>query len=203
MREKLLKQTSTTSASSSVSEEIKSCPKCSALITKANDGSCNHIRCPLCACEFCWLCMRQINDFHYLSPTGCTFWGKKRWSRKKKNVWRVGALLAAPPLIGLAAALAVPGIIIGLPIYAGVKMHKKLKHKHNLNKHMRRIAVLSTVTAVSIASPLVATLTVVVLVPVSLVGVYGLVVFSLKQDRNNDKHDAKLSSSSKTSQLTN
>lgn len=71
-------------------EEIKQCPKCQALIVKMDDGSCNHITCPVCGCEFCWLCMKEISDLHYLSPSGCTFWGKKPWSRKKKIMWQIG-----------------------------------------------------------------------------------------------------------------
>ena len=71
-------------------EEIKRCPKCQALIVKMDDGSCNHITCSVCGCEFCWLCMKEISDLHYLSPSGCTFWGKKPWSRKKKNPLAIG-----------------------------------------------------------------------------------------------------------------
>jgi len=50
-------------------EEIKRCPKCQALIVKMDDGSCNHITCAVCGCEFCWLCMKEISDLHYLSPS--------------------------------------------------------------------------------------------------------------------------------------
>ncbi|EPB66524.1 IBR domain protein [Ancylostoma ceylanicum] len=28
--------------------------------------------------------------FHPISPTGCTFWGKKPWTRKKKLLWQLG-----------------------------------------------------------------------------------------------------------------
>jgi hypothetical protein len=31
-----------------------------------NDGSCNHMTCAVCAAEFCWLCMKEISDLHYL-----------------------------------------------------------------------------------------------------------------------------------------
>ena len=45
---------------------IKPCPRCSAFIMKMNDGSCNHMTCPVCGAEFCWLCMKEISDLHYL-----------------------------------------------------------------------------------------------------------------------------------------
>lgn len=47
------------------------------------------------------------------SPSGCTFWGKKPWSRKKKILWQLGTLVGAPLGIGLVAGLAVPAMIIG------------------------------------------------------------------------------------------
>jgi E3 ubiquitin-protein ligase RNF19A len=61
-----------------------------------NDGSCNHMVCAMCGAEFCWLCLKVITDLHYLSPTGCTFWGKRPWTRKKKLLWQVGTLIGAP-----------------------------------------------------------------------------------------------------------
>uniref|UniRef100_A0A672FD19 RBR-type E3 ubiquitin transferase n=1 Tax=Salarias fasciatus TaxID=181472 RepID=A0A672FD19_SALFA len=48
-------------------EEIKACPRCGAYIMKTNDGSCNRMNCTVCACQFCWLCMQEITDVHYLS----------------------------------------------------------------------------------------------------------------------------------------
>jgi len=164
-----------------------------------NDGSCNHMTCAVCGCEFCWLCMKEISDLHYLrsvcaggmfytiiihrfavliqrdfetstagcvdlskrintvfydgagrnilpsgcvtrtgraeappplcsrpsaslSPSGCTFWGKKPWSRKKKILWQLGTLVGAPVGIALIAGIAVPAMIIGIPVYVGRKV---------------------------------------------------------------------------------
>jgi len=168
-------------------DEIKPCPRCSAFIIKMDDGSCNHMTCAVCGAEFCWLCMKEISDLHYLrsptvlfvtylleywaicvtdyprsptvlfahwvlifslylstrykvfllycllgcltiivdifcSPSGCTFWGKKPWSRKKKILWQLGTLVGAPVGISLIAAIAVPAIIIGVPIWVGRKV---------------------------------------------------------------------------------
>ena len=47
-------------------EEVKPCPRCSAFIVKMDDGSCNHMTCAVCGAEFCWLCMKEISDLHYL-----------------------------------------------------------------------------------------------------------------------------------------
>ena len=53
--------------------ELKVCPRCSVLIVKMDDGSCNHMTCAVCGSEFCWLCMKEISDLHYLSPSGLLF----------------------------------------------------------------------------------------------------------------------------------
>lgn len=57
-----------------------------------------------------------------LSPSGCTFWGKKPWSQTRKVLWQVGMLLGAPVVISLIAGIAIPVIIVGIPIYMGRKV---------------------------------------------------------------------------------
>jgi E3 ubiquitin-protein ligase RNF19A len=49
-----------------IREDIKPCPRCQVLIVKMDDGSCNHMSCAVCGAEFCWLCMKQVSDLHYL-----------------------------------------------------------------------------------------------------------------------------------------
>lgn len=58
----------------------------------------------------------------FLSPSGCTFWGKKPWSRKKKILWQLGTLIGAPVGITLIAGIAVPAMVIGIPVYIGRKV---------------------------------------------------------------------------------
>ena len=48
-----------------------------------------------------------VSDLHYLSPSGCTFWGKKPWSRKKKLICQLGTLVGAPVGIALLAGISV------------------------------------------------------------------------------------------------
>ena len=59
---------------------------------------------------------------YFYSPSGCTFWGKKPWSRKKKILWQLGLLIGAPLGIALVAGVAVPAIIIGTPVWVGKKV---------------------------------------------------------------------------------
>jgi len=58
----------------------------------------------------------------FCSPSGCTFWGKKPWSRKKKILWQLGMLVGAPVGISLLAVIAFPAIILGVPVWVGNKV---------------------------------------------------------------------------------
>ncbi|XP_046397388.1 E3 ubiquitin-protein ligase RNF19B-like isoform X2 [Ischnura elegans] len=157
-------------------DDIKPCPRCQVLIVKMDDGSCNHMTCAVCGAEFCWLCMKQISDLHYLSPSGCTFWGKKPWSRKKKILWQLGTLVGAPVGIGLLAGIAVPAMIIGIPVWVGRKIYARYQLS---NRHRRNLAIAGGVTASVVVSPVLAGLAVGIGVPILLFYVYGVVPVSL------------------------
>ncbi|XP_036405926.1 E3 ubiquitin-protein ligase RNF19A isoform X2 [Megalops cyprinoides] len=159
-------------------EEIKACPRCSAYIMKTNDGSCNRMNCSVCGCQFCWLCMQEITDVHYLSPSGCTFWGKKPWSQSRKVLWQVGMLLGAPVVISLIAGIAIPVIIVGIPIYMGRKVHSRCK-KNNISGSKHYLTVASGVMMSVFVSPVIAAVTVGVGVPLMMTYVYGVVPMSL------------------------
>lgn len=156
--------------------EVKACPRCQVLAVKNHDGSCNHMTCAVCGVEFCWLCMKEISDLHYLSPSGCTFWGKKPWSRKKKLLWQLGTLIGAPVGIALLAGISIPAMLIGIPSWVGRKIHD---HYKGTNKHKRNIAVLSGVVGSVIVSPVLAGLAVSIGVPILLCYVYGVVPIAL------------------------
>lgn len=59
------------------------------------------------------IAIQFANYLFAYSPSGCTFWGKKPWSRKKKLLWQLGTLIGAPVGIALVAGIAVPAMIIG------------------------------------------------------------------------------------------
>ncbi|XP_054724744.1 E3 ubiquitin-protein ligase RNF19B-like [Uloborus diversus] len=159
-------------------DDIKPCPCCKVLIIKMDDGSCNHMTCSVCGTEFCWLCMKEISDLHYLSPSGCTFWGKKPWSRKKKIMWQLGMLVGAPVGIALIAGIAVPAIIIGIPVWVGRKLHTKYTRPAT-SRHSRNLIVTSGVVASVLVSPILAGIAVGIGVPILLAYVYGVVPISL------------------------
>lgn len=156
--------------------DIKACPRCRTYIVKMNDGSCNHMICAMCNAQFCWLCLREINDLHYLSPTGCTFWGKKPWTRKKKLLWQVGTLIGAPVGIALIAGLAIPGIVFGVPLLVGRKVNQRFTSS---SKARRRCLTIGSVVGSFVVSPVLAVMAVGVGVPIMLAYVYGVVPLSL------------------------
>ncbi|VDM75548.1 unnamed protein product [Strongylus vulgaris] len=156
--------------------DIKACPRCHTYIVKMDDGSCNHMVCAMCSVEFCWLCLKEISDLHYLSPTGCTFWGKKPWTRKKKLLWQLGTLIGAPVGIAIIAGLSIPGIIFGVPVFVGRKVHQRLLHHSNAR---RRLLTAACVVGSLFISPVLAVMAVGVGVPIMLAYVYGVVPLSL------------------------
>ncbi|CAM4769681.1 unnamed protein product [Rotaria magnacalcarata] len=165
-------------ASAQQKDEIKQCPRCQASIVKMDDGSCNHMTCPICEAEFCWLCGREISDLHYLSPSGCTFWGKKQWSRKKVILWQVATLIGAPVIIALIAGVAVPGVVIGVPIWTGRRIFKKFNNPHKSKAKRNVLCTLGVVGSIA-ASPIIATLAIGIGVPILLAYVYGVIPISL------------------------
>lgn len=70
--------------------------------------------------------MKEINDMHFFSPSGCTFYANKPWSMKKKVVSQVAFAAGAPVVIGLLAVAAVPTIMITFPMAMGKKSKRKI-----------------------------------------------------------------------------
>ncbi|KAM4680631.1 E3 ubiquitin-protein ligase RNF19B-like isoform 2-T3 [Amazona ochrocephala] len=163
-------------------ENIKVCPRCSAFILKINDGSCNRMNCTVCGCLFCWLCLQEITDVHFLSPSGCTFWGKRPWSRTRKILWQLGMVLGAPMVISLVAGIAVPVITIGIPVYMGRKVLGQSR-RSSLSGCQQCLSVTSSVLLSLFVSPIITAVTVGVGVPLLLTYVYGVVVLSLCRSR--------------------
>ncbi|KAM4680632.1 E3 ubiquitin-protein ligase RNF19B-like isoform 3-T4 [Amazona ochrocephala] len=185
-------------------ENIKVCPRCSAFILKINDGSCNRMNCTVCGCLFCWLCLQEITDVHFLSPSGCTFWGKRPWSRTRKILWQLGMVLGAPMVISLVAGIAVPVITIGIPVYMGRKPSfwgpsllptptlvgycqpgevLGQSRRSSLSGCQQCLSVTSSVLLSLFVSPIITAVTVGVGVPLLLTYVYGVVVLSLCRSR--------------------
>ncbi|EGT35817.1 hypothetical protein CAEBREN_23659 [Caenorhabditis brenneri] len=148
------------------------CPRCKALIMKENDGSCNHMHCTMCRAEFCWLCLKEITDFHYMTPSGCTFWGKRPWSGKKRLMWQIGSLIGSPAVIVATAVISVPIIVGMVPYSVGRKVYRTMK---NESKTKRVISTAAAVTGSVIVSPAIAGVAVGLGVPFAIGYTYTMV----------------------------
>ncbi|XP_074658203.1 E3 ubiquitin-protein ligase RNF19A-like [Tubulanus polymorphus] len=71
----------------------------------------------------------------------------------KKILWQLGTLVGAPVGIGLVAGIAVPAMIIGIPVWVGRKLHTRYSH---LPQHKRNMVIAGGVTASVIVAPVVA-----------------------------------------------
>lgn len=147
-------------------EHVKPCPKCATPIFKLQDGTCNHMKCTACGTDFCWLCMKEINDMHYFSPSGCTFYASKPWSLKKKVIGQVTFATAAPLVIGLLAAASVPAIMVAFPLSMGKKMRRIPSTKK------RMVAYTLGLPGAVVAGPVLAGTAVALGVPILLIGTY-------------------------------
>lgn len=68
---------------------------------KINDGSCNRMNCTVCGCLFCWLCLQEISDVHFLrSVQGCGAAGSHGvcWGAGVEGVPAAEGWLEEPPL---------------------------------------------------------------------------------------------------------
>jgi IBR domain/IBR domain, a half RING-finger domain len=92
--------------------DTRRCPACTAVLLK--NGGCNHMTCGKCGHNFCWLCMGDYEEGHYDRGGPCQGQQFPLIQRVKMYGIIGGLALAAIPV----AALAIPIVIVGVPIYA-------------------------------------------------------------------------------------
>lgn len=105
-------------------DSTRKCPKCHAIIEKVDDGSCNFLVCQICGSKFCWLCGKETSEMHFWSPSGCTYFGSKKWDDNRRDCCQIALLLFAPLFIFLLSFVALPVILIGFPIITGYAIHE-------------------------------------------------------------------------------
>ncbi|KAH3758291.1 Ibr domain protein [Pelomyxa schiedti] len=117
-------------------QHTKACPKCKAKIEK--NAGCNHMTCVNCHYEFCWLCGGKYSSGHFdkfnvLGCPGMQFSDSEASDSHPHLAMakRVGvrALIGTGVVVGglVVGALAIPGVLIGAPIYGGYKLHQRAK----------------------------------------------------------------------------
>jgi hypothetical protein len=140
-------------------------------IEKLNDGSCNHIRCAICTCEFCWLCMKEVDNLHFITPTGCTFYGRKRWSKRKSIIYLLSSWILTPIIAILIIVLAIPILLILLPII----MTRKFYHysrEIDIGSFRRFILCIFVLLITFILTPFILTLALIIGIPLLIFFIY-------------------------------
>ena len=188
---------------------VKPCPRCKALISKMNDGSCNHMKCTICNCSFCWLCLNEVTDVHFLSPSGCTFWGTERWSVMKRRLvllFGVGVLTkkpkiknfriffkffcsdspspciipTSPIIILLISLLIIPAAIVGLPyLVRRFLLTNESAISQKFGPWIFKTFLWTSTILTVVISPLVAVVTSIIVIPLTALFVYVLIPLDL------------------------
>lgn len=68
--------------------------------------------------------MKEVDNLHFITPTGCTFYGKKRWSKRKSITFLLLSWILTPIIAILLIVLAVPVLLILLPIILTRKFYQ-------------------------------------------------------------------------------
>lgn len=63
----------------------------------------------------------------FLSPSGCTFWGQRAWSTRRRWIIRVIIWTVAPVVILLVSLLAFPVIAVAIPVATGYEVRSILE----------------------------------------------------------------------------
>jgi hypothetical protein len=68
--------------------------------------------------------MKEVDNLHFITPTGCTFYGNKRWSKRKSILFLILSWILTPILAILLIVLAIPILLILLPIIITRKFYQ-------------------------------------------------------------------------------
>ena len=65
--------------------------------------------------------------YSFFSPSGCTFWGQRAWSTRRRWTIRIILWTVAPVVILLVSLLAFPVITVAIPVATGYEVHSMLE----------------------------------------------------------------------------
>jgi E3 ubiquitin-protein ligase RNF19A len=68
--------------------------------------------------------MKEVDNLHFITPTGCTFYGKNRWSKRKSILFLILSWILTPIIALILLVLAIPILLIVLPIIMTKKFYQ-------------------------------------------------------------------------------
>lgn len=115
--------------------------------------------------------MKEVDNLHFITPTGCTFYGQKRWSKRKSILFLILSWIITPILAILLIILAVPVLLILLPI---VMTRKFYQHTVDIQIGSCRRFILCTFILICtfILTPLILLLALVIGIPLLIFFIY-------------------------------
>lgn len=90
--------------------------------------------------EFCWLCLKELGPIdsvgHYMRASGCTMFGKRRWSERTVKMLHLTSPITAPVAIA-GVAVTAASIAVAVPIVAALDDYQS----HSDNQKSARYAM--------------------------------------------------------------
>ncbi|VDP08104.1 unnamed protein product [Soboliphyme baturini] len=96
------------------------------------DDRCNYMVCSVCGSNFCWLCARETGGGHFIFPSGCPLWGKKRWSKTQRLFWLVATIIVSPAVLALEVTGTILVALFVLPTFVFINKFAHLKQSSAL-----------------------------------------------------------------------
>lgn len=131
----------------SKNQNIKRCPNCHSYIQRELDKGCNNMTCtnPWCEYQFCWICEKQYDAYHYRNPFSYCF-GLSETDLESKlvkyKIMRVGKCILIfilllfiifPICVAIFSIIAVGLYVFAFVIDGSITKNIKIKEKRNKN----------------------------------------------------------------------
>jgi hypothetical protein len=115
--------------------------------------------------------MKEVDNLHFITPTGCTFYGKKRWSKRKSILFLLLSWIITPILAILLIVLAIPILLILLPIIITRKFYQ---HSIEIDIGSCRRFILCTFVFIStfLLTPFILLLALIIGIPLLIFFIY-------------------------------
>lgn len=110
--------------------DAKQCPSCQNFIERIK--GCNVMKCSVCGHKFCWLCLQPFTVDHFDLEGPC----KGKWGVSKTEMALIYTL--AGGMIVASAAVAIPSMVLGAPIYGTYRVGKWVRKGRKKEKRKKK-----------------------------------------------------------------
>jgi E3 ubiquitin-protein ligase RNF19A len=68
--------------------------------------------------------MKEVDNLHFITPTGCTFYGKNRWTKTKSILFLLISWILTPIIAIILIIIGIPILLFVLPIVITKKVYQ-------------------------------------------------------------------------------